>query len=310
MSAGKIKGYFLGIVLLIILIMLAGSLFRVEEGEQALVLTFGELTNTIEDAGLYWHIPIIQSIKKQSTSEMYTLECGYTTISTATTTQGAQYEDNYKEAIMLTSDSSIVIVQAIYQVVVTDAEQYFYEVDDPFGTLQLAFETILRRNIQSVTLDYAMNNKESISESVKVDFNKMLKNYNVGIRADKVEIQNVLMPDAVDSAYKDVINAQNEKDRKTDEAEKYYYQVVPNAEAEAYKMIEDAEAYKAETIAEAEGEVANFSAIYEKYLLNPEITRKSMYIETMEKILSNVGDTYIIEDSGDGTIKFLPIGGE
>ncbi len=310
MSAGKIKGYFLGIVLLIILIMLAGSLFRVEEGEQAQVLTFGELTNTIEDAGLYWHIPIIQSIKKQSTSEMYTLECGYTTISTATTTQGAQYEDNYKEAIMLTSDSSIVIVQAIYQVVVTDAEQFFYEVDDPFGTLQLAFETILRRNIQSVTLDYAMNNKESISESVKVDFNKMLKNYNVGIRADKVEIQNVLMPDAVDSAYKDVINAQNEKDRKTDEAEKYYYQVVPNAEAEAYKMIEDAEAYKAETIAEAEGEVANFSAIYEKYLLNPEITRKSMYIETMEKILSNVGDTYIIEDSGDGTIKFLPIGGE
>ena len=310
MSAGKIKGYFFGVILLIILIMLTGSFYRVEEGEQALVLTFGELTNTIDKAGLYWHIPIAQSVKKQSTSEMYTLEYGYTTISEGTTSQGAQYQDNYSEAIMLTSDSSIIIVQAIYQVVVADAEQFYYEVDHPFETLQFAFETIIRRNIQSVTLDYAMNNKANISESVKTDFNKMLKNYEIGIRADKVEIQNVLMPDAVDAAYQDVINAQNEKDRKTDEAEKYYYQVVPNSEAEAYKMIEDAEAYKAETIATAEGEVAQFNAIYEKYLLNPEITRTSMYIETMESILSNVGDTYIIEDGGEGTIKFLPIGGE
>lgn len=310
MSARRIKGYFWGIIALVILITLVSSVYRVEEGEQALVLTFGELTNTIDEAGLYWHIPIAQSVRKQSTSEMYTLECGYTTISTGTTTHGAQYEDNYNEAIMLTSDSSIVIVQAIYQVVVTDAEQYFYEVDDPFGTLKFAFETILRRNIQSVTLDYAMSNKVSISESVKVDFNNMLKNYNIGIRADKVEIQNILMPDAVDPAYKDVINAENEKDRKTDEAEKYYYQVVPQAEAQAYKMIEDAEAYRAETIALAQGEVAQFSAVYEKYLLNSEITTKSLYIETMERILSNVGDTYIIEESGDGTLKFLPIGGE
>ncbi len=310
MSAKKIKGYFWGAVVLIILISLISSVFRVEEGEQALVLTFGELTKTIDEAGLYWHVPVAQKVEKESTSKKYTFEYGYRTISTATTSQGATYNDVQSESIMITSDLNIVSVQAIYQVVISDAEQFRYEVHEPFETLQYAFETIIRRNVQNTTLDEAMVNKQGISDAVKADFNKMLKAYNMGVIAEEVEIQNIEVPAEVDPSYQDVINAQNEKDRKTDEAEKYYYQVVPQAEAQAYKMIEDAEAYKAEKIAEAEGEVATFSAVYEKYLLNPEITRKSIYIETLERILSNVGDTYIIEDNGDGTIKFLPIGGQ
>ena len=310
MSAGKIKGYFLGIIALIILVILVGSIYRVEEGEQALVLTFGKLTKTVEKAGLYWHIPIAQTVEKESTSKKYTFEYGYKTVSTATTNQGATYEDVASESIMITSDLNIVSVQAIYQVVITDAEQFRYEVHEPFQTLQYAFETIIRRNVQNTTLDDAMVNKQAISDAVKTDFNKMLKAYNIGIFAEEVEIQNIEVPDEVDPAYQDVINAQNEKDRKTDEAEKYYYQVVPQSEAEAYKMIEDAEAYRAEKVANAEGEVAQFNAVYEKYLANPEITRKSMYIETLERILSNVGDTYIIENTGDGTLKLLPIGGE
>ncbi|MEX1378155.1 MAG: FtsH protease activity modulator HflK [Eubacteriales bacterium] len=310
MSAGKIKGYFMGAIAVIVAIILISSVYRVDEGEQALVLTFGELTKTIDKAGLYWHMPIMQTVEKESTSKKYTFEYGYKTVSTATTSQGATYQDVASESIMLTSDLNIVSVQAIYQVVITDAEKFRYEVHEPFETLQYAFETIIRRNVQNITLDEAMVNKQAISEAVKIDFNKMLKSYNMGVTAEEVEIQNIVLPAAVDPAYQDVINAQNEKDRKTDEAEKYYYQVVPQSEAKAYKMIEDAEAYRAETIANAEGEVALFNAIYEKYLLNPEITRKSLYIETMERILQNVGDTYIIENSGDGTIKLLPIGGQ
>jgi membrane protease subunit HflK len=310
MSAKRIKRYFWGIIALAILITLVSSVYRVEEGEQALVLTFGELTKTIDEAGLYWHIPIAQKVEKESTSKKYTFEYGYRTTSTGTTTQGAIYKDVLNESIMITSDLNIVDVQAIYQVVIVDAEQFRYEVHEPFETLQYAFETIIRRNVQNTTLDNAMINKQAISDAVKADFNKMLKAYNIGVYAEEVEIQNIVVPAEVDPAYKDVINAQNEKDRKTDEAEKYYYQVVPQAEAEAYKMIEDAEAYRAETVALAQGEVALFNAVYEKYLANPEITTKSLYIETMERILSNVGDTYIIEESGDGTLKFLPIGGE
>jgi len=310
MSSKRIVAIFWGVVAILILIVCLTSIYRVEEGEQALVLTFGELTDVNDDAGLYWHIPIAQNVKKQSTSKKYTFEYGYRTTSTATTSQGATYVDDFNESIMLTSDLNIVSVEAIYQVIVSDASLFFYEVDEPFETLQFAFETVIRRNVQNTSLDDALVNKKVISDKVKADFSEMLLNYNMGVKVDHVEIQNIEVPSDVKHAYEDVINAQNEEQRKTDEAEKYYYQVVPQAEASAYKMIEDAEAQKAETIASAEGDVAVFNAIYEKYKLDPEITRTRLFIETIEKIMQNADHKYVIENSGDGTIKFLPIGGE
>jgi len=308
MSSKQIVGAFFGIIAAILIIASVASIYRVEEGEEALVLTFGELTDR-KDAGLYWHVPFIQSVKKQSLTEKYTLEYGYRTSSAATTSQGAVYNDVESEAIMITSDLNIVSVEAIYQVVVDDAAKFFYQVDDPFGTLQYAFETVLRRNVQNRTLDDALLNKKVIEDQVFPDFKKIIEQYNIGVRVEQVSIQNIDVPNSVKAAYEDVINAQNEELRKQDEAEKYYYQVVPQAEASAYKMIEDAEAQKAETIASAEGDVAVFNAIYEKYKLDPEITRTRLFIETIEKIMQNADDKYVIENSGDGTIKFLPIGG-
>ena len=308
MSSKQIVGAFFGIIAAILIIASVASIYRVEEGEEALVLTFGELTDR-KDAGLYWHVPFIQSVKKQSLTEKYTLEYGYRTSSAATTSQGAVYNDVESEAIMITSDLNIVSVEAIYQVVVDDAAKFFYQVDDPFGTLQYAFETVLRRNVQNRTLDDALLNKKVIEDQVFPDFKKIIEQYNIGVRVEQVSIQNIDVPNSVKAAYEDVINAQNEELRKQDEAEKYYYQVVPQAEASAYKMIEDAEAQKAETIASAEGDVAVFNAIYEKYKLDPEITRTRLFIETIEKIMQNADNKYVIENSGDGTIKFLPIGG-
>lgn len=310
MSARKIKGIFWLVVVAILVLTGITSIYRIDEGEQALVLTFGELTKTNDKAGLYWHIPIAQKIQRQSTSKEYTFEYGFRTTSAGTTTQGALYDSVYSESIMITSDQNIVSVEAIYQVVVTDAAQFFYEVDDPFVTLRFAFETVIRRNVQSNSLDDAMIKKKEISADVKEDFNELLRSYNIGVSAQQVEIQNIVVPAEVEPAYKDVINAENEKQRKTDEAEKYYYQVVPQSEAQAYKMIQDAEAYKAETIASAQGDVAVFNAVYDKYKQSPDITRTRLYIETIERIMNSASSKYIIENTGEGTIKFLPIGGE
>lgn len=306
MSSRQIVGAFFGIIAAILIIASVASIYRVEEGEEALVLTFGELTDR-KDAGLYWHAPFIQSVKKQSLTEKYTLEYGYRTSSAATTSQGAVYNDVESEAIMITSDLNIVSVEAIYQVVVEDAATFFYQVDEPFDTLKYAFETVLRRNVQNITLDVALLNKEVIQNQVLPDFKALIEQYNIGVRVEQVKIQNVSVPAEVSAAYEDVINAQNEQSRKNDEAEKYYFEVVPIADAKAYKMIEDAEAQKAETMAIAEGDVAVFNAIYEKYLLSPGITRKRLFIETIENIMSSADKKYIVEDSGDSTIKFLPI---
>lgn len=309
MSSKKIVSIFMGVIALIIVIACLASIYRVDEGEEALVLTFGELTDR-KDAGLYWHVPIIQDVQTQSLTEKYTLEYGFRTSSSATTTSGAQYNEVVSEAIMLTSDLNIVSVEAIYQVVVNDAATFFYEVDEPFETLQFAFETVLRRNVQNRTLDDALLNKKVIQDQVLPDFRELINQYNLGVYVEQVLIQNIVVPSEVSSAYQDVINAHNEQLQKIDEAEKYRYEVVPIAEAEAHSMIQKASAQQVETIAKAKGEVAVFNAIYEKYKLSPEITRTRLFIETIEKIMENASQKYIIEDSGDGILKFLPIGAD
>ncbi len=307
MSDKKIVRSAFLVLLGIVLLLCVFSFYRVKEGDNALVLTFGEVTEIKTTAGLYWHLPIVQSIQLQSTTQLHTLEYGYRTTQVGTTTTAAQYYDVDVEAIMLTNDSSIVRVEAIYQVIIKDVELFFFEVDDPFETLQYAFETVIRRNVQNSTLDVALLNKQSIEQEVYSDFKLLVEDiYNIGIDVKKVKIQNIVVPSEVIAAYEDVNNAKNERVRKFDEGERYKNQVVPAAEAKAYKMIQDAEAKKAETIAEANGETAVFDAVYEKYKLSPDITRKRLYIETIENIMWNANVKYII-NSDSGVLEFLPL---
>jgi membrane protease subunit HflK len=299
--------YTLLVLVAIVILLSVTSFYRVKQGENALILTFGKVTDTKVDAGLYWHIPLIQSTQIQSTTEIYTFEYGYRTTQSGTTSQGAQYYDVDAEAIMLTGDSNIVRVEAIYQVMVKDLEKFFYEVDDPFGTLHHAFETVIRRNVQNKTLDVALLEKQTIEEEVFPDFKNLVENiYNMGFDVKNVKIQNIVVPNEVIAAYEDVNNAKNEQTRKLDEGEKYKNLVVPASEAKAYKMVQDAEALKAETIAKAHGEVAVFDAVYEKYKLSPEITRKRLYIETIENIMNNAEKKYII-NTDSGVLEFLPL---
>ncbi len=307
MSNKKVTRYALLALVGIVLIIALFSFYRIQQGENAIVLTFGEVTDTKTQAGLYWHLPIVQTVQIQSTTEIHTFEYGYRTTQSGTTTTAAQYYDVEAEAIMLTGDSSIVSVEAIYQVKINDVEKFFYEVDDPFGTLRYAFETVIRRNVQNRTLDVALLDKSAIEREVFPDFKSLVEDtYNIGIAVVQVKIQNIAVPTEVKSAYQDVINARNEQTTKLDEGEKYSNEVVPASEAKAYKMIQDAEAYKAETIANANGEVAVFNAVYEKYILSPEITRKRLFIETIESIMANADQKYIVS-SGSDVLEFLPL---
>ena len=161
----------------------------------------------------------------------------------AATSQSAQYTDVQDEAIMITGDSNIVQVEAMYQYVVNDAEAFLFQVDDPYGTLQLAFETVLRRNIQNKTVDDALLKKQTIGIEVQPEFQQVVNDYRLGVTIKKVEIQNTKVPQEVESAFQDVINAMNEKTQKLEEAERYENEVLPAARADAYKMVQDAEGF-------------------------------------------------------------------
>jgi len=294
------------IVLCIIAVaaLVAGSSFyRVGQGEEALVITLGRVTDT-KGPGLYWKIPLIQSVISESVTTIHTSEYGFRTTKSGSAGTAAKYADVEDESVMLTNDDSIVSIEAIYQYTIRDVKQYAFDIDDPEGTLQLAFEAIIRRNIQNRTLDDALLNKEEIEQQVLPDFQALIDTYEMGVKINDVRIQNITVPADVASAYEDVNNANNEKTKRLDEAEKYANEILPTARSKAYQTLQEAEGYKAETIAAAESEVSVFKAVYEKYQSSPEITRTRLLIETLERILQNSG-RIIVADPGNEVVKIV-----
>ena len=282
-----------------------GGFYRVGQGEEALVLTFGKVTAT-HGPGLYWHFPLVQDIISESVTTIHTKEYGFRTTRQGSYGIAAKYADETDEGVMLTNDNSIVSLEAIYQYTIRDVKQYAFDVHDPEGTLQLAFEAVIRRNIQNRSLDDALLNKEEIEREVLPDFQALIDSYEMGVKINDVRIQNITVPADVASAYEDVNNANNEKTKRLDEAEKYANEILPTARSKAYQTLQEAEGYKAETIAAAESEVAVFKAVYEKYQSAPEITRTRLLIETLERILQNSGRIIVAEPESD-VVKILNV---
>ncbi len=309
MKAKRITGKVIlaACVALVVLFVWSGF-YRVGQGEEALVLTLGRVTDT-NGPGLYWRIPLVQSVVSESVTTIHTREYGFRTTSQGGYGQSAKYADEADEGVMLTNDNSIVSLEAIYQYTIVDVQQYRFNIDDPEGTLQLAFEAVIRRNIQNRSLDDALLNKEEIELQVLPDFQALVDSYSMGVKINDVRIQNITVPAAVAAAYEDVNNAKNEKTARLDEAERYKNNVIPAARSAAYQLLQEAEAYKAETIAAAEADVAVFSALYEKYVLAPEVTRSRMVYEALEKVLSGSAKLYIV-DSDSGVTQLLSLGEE
>ena len=300
MTQTKKKGRW-GLVLAalaIIAALVAGGLYRVGQGEQALVITFGKVTGT-NGPGLYWHMPGVQQIIAESVTTIRDVEYGYRTSKTASRTSNAEYTDVMEESVMLTNDNSIVQLEAIYQYTIRDVKQYVFDVVDPEKTMHLAFEAILRRNIQSRSLDEALLSKDLIEQEVLPDFQALIDSYEMGVKINGVHIQNITVPSAVIANYEDVNNAKNEKARRLDEAQTYENKVLPLTRSQAYQMTQSAQAYKASKVAKTEAEVALFRAVYERYQAQPDITRDRMIIETMESILGEAGKIVVVDQSNN-----------
>lgn len=297
----------LAALVLVAAVILSGF-YRVGPGEEGVVLTLGSMSD-LKGPGLYWHIPLFQHVETGSVSTIYTAEYGFRTSQIGTHGSAPEFVDVSDESVMLTGDDNLVSVEAVYQYQVRDLRDYLFEVEDPEGTMRLAFETVMRRNIQNRDLDDALLNKEALEQEVLPDFQEALDSYNIGVEVRMVRIQNIAVPSEVAAAYEDVNNAKNEKTARLDEAERYKNNVIPAARSAAYQLLQEAEAYKAETIAAAEADVAVFSALYEKYVLAPEVTRSRMVYEVLEKVLSGSAKLYIV-DSDSGVTQLLNLGEE
>ncbi|HKK94834.1 MAG TPA: FtsH protease activity modulator HflK [Anaerovoracaceae bacterium] len=302
------KSMILFLVILVALVAYNG-VYTIESGEETVVTRFGEYARTETQAGLKWKIPLVEQNYTVNVAEIRRMEFGFTTTKDVEPGSLLSYDTSLSnDPLMLTADENLVNVETIVQFRVSDSKKFLFNVDDQFGTLNTVAVSTIRRSIANNVLDEVLtDNKVGIQQEIRDDLQGICDNYGIGLQITAVQLQDVYPPEEVDDSFKDISRAKADKESKINEAVSYENKVIPDARGEASKLISEAEAYKEDRIRRANGDVANFNAVYEKYVLGKEVTRKRLYIETLEEVLPGK-EIYIVGDDGN-TLKFLPLQG-
>ena len=299
----KIRNILLTVVVAVALLLAAGSCFyTVDDKQQAVVTTFGKVTD-VTDAGLHFKIPFgIQQVEKVDVNVYQKIELGYTS------TGEDIYATNTNESTMITGDYNIVNVDFFVEYKITDPAKYLYSSNEPEQILRNLIQSQVRNVVGSTSVDAVLTDgKENIQIQVKELVTQILAEYDIGLTLVDVRIQDSEPPTQdVIEAFKAVETAKQQAETVVNDAKAYQNAQLPDAQAQADKLIQNAEYLKQARINEATEQVAMFTAMYEEYALNPEITRSRMYYEAISEVLPGV-KVYINTGDGSDVNMLLPL---
>ena len=283
-------------VALVVLIGVVSSFYTVDDKQQAVVTTLGRVTD-ISAPGLHFKLPYgIQKVDKVDVNVYQKIELGYMTNEDGTTTV------NSGESTMITGDYNIVNVDFFVEYKISDPVAYLYSSNNPELILRNLIQSQVRNVVGSSNVDSVLTDgKENIQMQVKELVTQILQEYEIGLTLVDVRIQDSEPPTTdVIEAFKSVETAKQQAEAVVNEAVAYQNAQLPNAQAQADQLINNAEYLKTKRINEAIEQVAMFSAMYEEYAQNPDITKSRMYFEAISQILPDV-KLYIntAEDSSD-----------
>jgi modulator of FtsH protease HflK len=276
---------------------------RVDPDELGVVMLFGKPVRT-EPPGLHFRLPYpIEEVRLPKVTRQNIIEIG---MRSSEVTRGVSTVP--EESLMLTGDENIVDINFVVFWRIKDAQKYLFDLKMPDVTVKEVAESAMRdivgrSNIQPLLTGARQETEQAVQKLTQ----GVLDAYGVGVSIDQVRLQKVDPPTQVIDAFRDVQAARADKERLQNEAGTYASKVVPEARGEAERILQAARAYKEQTVAEATGQTARFLQIYEEYKKAPEVTRKRMYLETMERVLG--GTDKIILDSKDGqrVVPFLSL---
>jgi modulator of FtsH protease HflK len=287
---------------IILLLWLASGIYVVGADEQAVVLRFGQHVAT-KGPGLNWHMPYpIETVEKVPVTRVQRVEIGFRLMGDGSTHSIPQ------EALMLTEDENIVDISFIVQYRIRDVSDYLFNIVDGPMTVRDAAESAMREVIGRTNIDDVLTSKKAV---VEVETQKLLQDildsYQAGISILTVKLQNVQPPEPVIKQFKDVASAREDKERTKNEAETYANDILPKARGDAAKQVLDAEAYAKEVVARATGESDRFVSQLDAYRKAPQVTRKRLYLDTMQDVLSKVDKVIVDPSVAKRILPYLPI---
>ena len=295
------KRALIGLVVAFFAVMAMTCFYTVDDKEQAVVTTFGKVTD-VTDAGVHFMLPFgIQQAEKVEVNVYQKIELGYQS-------NGDSYTVKTGESTMITGDYNIVNVDFFVEYKVSDPVKYLYASNDAELILRNLIQSQVRNVVGSSTVDSVLTDgKENIQMQVKDLVTKILAEYDIGLTLIDVRIQDAEPPTKeVNEAFKAVETAKQQAEAVINDAKAYENAQLPKAEAQADQLIQNAEYLKVNRINEAKEAVALFNAMYEQYKLNPEITRSRMYYEAISAVLPGV-KLYINTGSGENVNMLLPL---
>jgi membrane protease subunit HflK len=287
-SGNKGTGMSLNFGLLAIVAVLAWVLlgiYIIEPAERGVVLRLGKF-HTITGPGPHWYMRGIETVDKVDVDNLRTVS---------------------HRAKMLTRDENIVQVEVAVQYQVRNAQEYLFQVRDPDYTLQEAAESALREVIGGIKMDdFLSGGRGTIVQQTKELTQAILDKYKAGIILTSVNLQDPQPPEEVQGAFEDAIKAQEDEQRYKNQAQAYALDILPKARGDAARIREGAMAYRDRVIATAEGESSRFTQTRVEYEKAPEITRKRIYLETMEYVLANTSKVVMSVKDGNN-LMYIPL---
>ena len=289
------------LIIFLIALLAIGSLscfYTINDKQQGVVTTFGKVTDIV-DAGVHFKFPFgIQRVEKVDVNVYQKIELGYTT-------QG-NYPQSTSESTMITGDYNIVNVDFFVEYRISDPVQYLYSSNNPEMILKNLIQSQVRNVVGSSSVDAVLTDgKENIQMQVKALVTEILEEYDIGLTLVDVRIQDAEPPtQEVVEAFKAVETAKQQAEAVVNDAKAYQNAQLPKAQAQADQAIQNAEYLKQKRINEAVEQVAMFTAMYEEYERNPEITKSRMYYEAIQDILPGV-KLYINTAGSDSDVQML-----
>jgi len=298
------------IFVLFLLVIWGGmsSYYTVQPEGQAVVKRFGRVV-AVKPPGLHFKLPF--GIDQQTfvpTARVLKHEFGFRTVghSRDPVTAYDKGTGRQEESLMLTGDLKVVDVEWVVQFRVDDPDKYLHRVRDIDQTIRDASEAVMRRIVgNSLGSDVLTIKRVQIATTAKEELQQILSSFDMGITIGTVELQDVTPPDPVKPAFNEVNQAEQEKERMINEAEKRRNQMVPRASGEAKQLVEAAEGYRAQRVNRATGEVARFKSIAQEYQNSPDLTRRRMHLEMIDLVMPSLGRVVVVEPGQTNPIPLM-----
>jgi modulator of FtsH protease HflK len=309
MPGGRMGGPLAAVVAVfaIIIIGFFGFTVRVNPEELGVVLQFGKFVRLLPPGlNFRWPYPIEQ-VELPKVTRVNRIELGMRG-SADNRDVSSTTRDVPEESLMLTGDENIVDVDFVVFWQISNAPDFLFNIQDPEVTVKDVAESAMREIVGQSDIEPILTEARAKTEAaVQALMQKTLDSYGAGVQVTQVQLQKVDPPAQVIDSYRDVQAARADQERLQNEAEAYANRIIPEAKGEAERILQAAQGYRDQVVAIAKGDASRFTQVYEQYKKAPDVTRKRMFLETMERVLSDTDKVIVDEKSGSGVVPYLPL---